>query len=178
MTLIVKRNYSAPRHLQTLFETGMDRPGPKFVQPRSQSVWLNLGAGYKFIAGTIPLGAEQGWWAGTPLPYRDKEVGAIWTFHLFEHLDKDTFIATLRECERVLQSGAPLTVVVPHYISEGAYHDLDHKIFFTESTWKNLMCNTYYDGTMERNWKFEIGINLIMGLNVRNLALVSQLIKT
>ena len=179
--LIEERNYPLPYGLSTLFEAGMDRELPNYVihdDANGEANLINLGAGYKFLDYTDPLGAEQGWWAGTPLPYDDESVAGIWSFHFFEHLGKDELMDVLRECERVLMVDAVLNIVVPHYISEGAFHDLDHKTFFTESTWRNLMENTYYDGTMDRDWKFRIGLNLIMGLNVRNLALVTQLIKT
>lgn len=175
--MIEKRHYPMPEGMIEMFESGMDRPQPDWVDILPDKPALNLGAGYKYLAGTFAIGAEQGWWAGSPLPFDDGGCGGIFTYHFFEHLGKDIFFDVLRECERVLAVGAPLNVVVPHYQSEGAFHDLDHKQFFTESTWKNLMHNTYYDGTMPRTWSFDIGLNLIIGLNSRNLSLFTQLIR-
>jgi hypothetical protein len=171
------RHYGPPGDILELFESGMDRPQPLWVKPKLGPA-LNLGAGYKHIDGATEYGLETGWEAGTRLPYDDETVGVIYSYHLLEHLGKKEMLATLRECERVLRKGAPLNLVLPHYMSEGAFHDLDHKLFFTESSFRNLMENTYYDGSMPRDWKFTIGLNLIVGLNVRNLAILTQLIKT
>ena len=45
---------------------------------------LNLGAGPKFIPGTIPLDADRGWWASDGLPFADEEVAGAYAFHFLK----------------------------------------------------------------------------------------------
>ncbi len=71
-----------------------------------------------------------------------------------------------------------MNIVVPHRLSQMAYHDLDHKSFWCEETLKNLFTTTYYLKNREQRWRFRIGTNVIIGIVERNLALMTQLIKT
>lgn len=164
-----------PRSLREVFEVGMDRSLPEFLEPPT-GVQLNLGAGKKLIEGTIPLDADNGWRA-PKIPYKDESVAAIHAYHFLEHLGKDDLLDTLLEIQRVLVVGGVLNVVVPHYSAEAAFQDLDHKTFWTESTWSNLFNNPYYDGTVNRDWRLEVASLALMGLVGRNLVIVSQLRK-
>lgn len=139
-------------------------------------VIINLGAGKKFIDGTHPIDYPD-WKAGEPLPFSDSSVDHIVAYHFFEHLTKDEVVATLREVERVLKPSRFMIVVSPHWSSEAAHQDLDHKSFWSESTWKNLFNNPYYEGTMPREWKLRERITVIAGLVQRNLMIVSQIEK-
>lgn len=157
-----------------IFNMGMDRDlrEPK-IMPYAGTV-LNLGAGNKKIPRAIPLDLPD-WDADTqPIPYEDGTVAGIWAFHFLEHCREP--VAVLLECQRVLQNGGLMNIVVPHYAGGMAYQDLDHKHFFTEETWKTLFQNPYYDKNRV-TWEFEVRTNVIMGLVERNLALVTQLIK-
>jgi SAM-dependent methyltransferase len=107
-----------------------------------------------------------------------KSVGGAVAFHFMEHLAKDDAIKMIQEVERVLAPGGVFNMVTPYWMSEMAYQDLDHKTFWTENTFRNLFNNPYYDGTMPRNWKFKVQTCLIMGVVHRNLALVTQLVKS
>lgn len=169
-----------PTDLLELFQVGMDRH-VQDILPETGMIdgpKLNLGAGNKMIVGTIPHDADNGWLAGEPLPYDDETVVAIFALHFFEHLTKEEFLSVLRECERVLVTYGVINVVVPHWSAEIAHQDLDHKLFFSEQTFENLFNNSYYQGTMPRNWKLMIHTSLIMGVVQRNLVLVTQLVKT
>jgi len=166
--------FNAPQNLVELFQVGMDRTIPNFHNtiPRD-FIQLNLGAGNKIVVPAKSLDLPE-WDADTMLiPYEDGQVTTIHMYHFLEHV-KDP-IAVLRECERVLKPNGFCNIVVPYYRSQMAYHDLDHKHFFTEDTWKILFDTPYYGKHGE--WRFEIGLNVIMGIAERNLALVTQLIK-
>jgi len=169
------KKYSPPVSLLDVFQVGMDRfaKWPTHIVPADKEL-VNLGAGNKIITGAVPLDLPD-WAAGDRMPWDDDEVGAIYAFHFFEHLTKDEIINTLWECERVLCRGGILYTVTPHWDSEAAHQDLDHKSFWSESTWKNLFDNPYYDGSMPRDWKLYEVQSIIMGLVQRNLVVVSMI---
>lgn len=163
-----------PQSLIRLFEQGSDRDIPKFAHCDDDLPVLNLGAGNKKIFGAVSLDWPD-WNAETdPLPYNDESVGGILAYHFLEHLRDPRPV--LRECSRVLVPGAPMNIVVPHYLGSIAFHDLDHKSFYTADTWRNLLNQPYYEKD-RTGFNFKIGANLIMGLTERNLMLVTQLIK-
>lgn len=162
--------------LVTIFEVGMDRRVANFY-PALPGQRINLGAGRKVIEDTDPLDAEHKWWAGDAMPYADDSVSAIFAFHFFEHLEKHEIISVLRECERVLKVGGVIYTVIPHWSAELAHQDIDHKSFWTEQSWRTLFENTYYDGTVPRDWRLQEVQTIIMGLVQRNLVIVSQLIR-
>jgi predicted SAM-dependent methyltransferase len=138
---------------------------------------LNLGAGNKHFDLAIPLDIERGWRAGESIPYEDETFSLVCAFNFWEHLNKDEILATLREVERVLIVDGLVNSVTPHWASEAAYQDLDHKSFWSESTWRNLFNNPYYEGSMPRDWRLKEIQSLIMGIVQRNLFVVSQLVK-
>ena len=114
---------------------------------------------------------------GTHRPMRFVPFDAFLAYHFMEHLTKADIITVLTEVQRCLKPGGVFNVVVPHFSSEAAHQDLDHKSFWTESTWKNLFKNPYYEGTMPRKWKLREHQTVLMGLVQRNLVVVSQLVK-
>lgn len=163
-----------------VFEQGMHTKLDRFwygASARHAGECLNLGAGRKHIEDAIPLDAENGWFAGEPMPAEDCSITAIYAHHFLEHLTKDEVISVLRECERVLLPYGIINIVVPHFTSEQAHHDLDHKTTWTESTFRQLLTCPYYDGTMPRKWLLRERQTLLMGLVQRNLVVVSQLYK-
>lgn len=170
-----------------VFALGMDRE-VKEVLPFPPGPVLNLGAGLKLIPDTVPLDADRGWLAGERLPFADGSVAGAYAFHFFEHLTKDEVIAVVRELERVLVVGGSLITVTPHERSEMAYHDLDHKSFWIETTWQKFFGHDYigrdgqptpmYRGTMKRDWHFAVHTTMIMGLVFRNIATITQIVRT
>lgn len=164
-----------PFDLRELFLVGMDRH-VKEVLAFPDGMVLNLGAGKKLIVDTIPLDADRGWYAPR-LPYADGQVAGIYAFHFLEHLGKDDLIEMLREIERVLKPGGSMISIVPLAGTEIAFHDFDHKTFWTEESWRQLFSCPYYDGTMPRDWKFKIQFNIIMGIVTRNLCIFSQIVR-
>lgn len=166
---------STPNSIETLFEQGSDRDIPYFKPMDWTYPLLNLGAGNKNVAGTIPLDWPA-WNAETdPIPHSDESVGGIVAYHFLEHLRDPRPV--LREASRVLVFGAPMNIVVPHYMGAMAFQDLDHKSFWTCDTFRVLLDNPYYDKDNNTEFRFRIGANLVMGINERNLMLVTQLIK-
>lgn len=163
---------------QTFFALGMKRSLPDLPELDTLPV-LNLGAGNV---------ASNGWWtealdypewdASLGIIPRDSDsIGAVLAFHFLEHLNGREAIAILREIERVLVPGGSAFIVVPHRLSQMAYHDLDHKSFWTEETWKTLFSTPYYDKNREVPWRLAIEFNLIAGIVERNLALFTVLRK-
>lgn len=153
----------------------MKREVPELIPPEAPSI--NLGAGISHIPGAVSLDYPE--WNGETdqIPYEDGSIGTIYAFHFFEHFSGTHAIRLLRECERVLKPGGTLNVVVPRAGSSIANHDLDHKSFWNEDTWKTLFKTPYYVKNREASWGFKIGLNLIIGIVERNLVIMTQLVK-
>ncbi len=166
-------SWMAPFDVTTFFEAGANRVLPDFGAPEGE-IHLNLGAGHKRIAGSIPLDLPDWDSDENDIPFSDESVSVIHAYHILEHVGDP--IRLLRECQRVLIPGGTLNIVVPYFRSQGAYDDLDHRHFFTEETWRTQFSSPYYDKGHD-GWKFRIGLNIIMALNERNLMLFTQLIK-
>jgi len=175
-------------NMRETFALGMDRDVPELLPfPTTRAPILNLGAGYKMIDDTTALGAETGWMAHDPLPYGDESVAGAYAFHFFEHLNKRDIFALLHELERVLIVGGSLITVTPHPSGSLAFTDLDHKSFWTEDTWGDLFRTSYkgrdapaklYNATTSRNWRFRVHVSVIMGIALRNLVTLTQIVKT
>jgi predicted SAM-dependent methyltransferase len=139
---------------------------------------LNLGAGYRDIGQSQPMGFEQGWNADTmQLPFGTSEVDGIWAHGFFEHVRDVPKV--LWECQRVLRVGGVLNIVVPHGRSEIAVEDLTHKQFIVEHSWRNLFQNEYYDAGhgLPGRWQLRLHANFMMAVAYRNMALFSQFVK-
>lgn len=177
--------------IERLFLLGMKAVLPALLAPRApteaeveepNAIWatprvLNLGAGNSPMEGAVNLDYPE-WDARTgEIPATDSSVDAIYAFHFMEHLTGEQAIAILREVERVLRPGGIFTTVTPHRLGSMAFHDLDHKSFWTEDTWKTLLRTPWYDKNREVPWRLQLSFNAIMGLSERNLCLMSQLIK-
>jgi hypothetical protein len=164
--------------IQDLFRVGMDREIPAVVDyNKLDGIKLNLGAGNKVIPGTVGLDLPE--WDGDtdPIPYPDGAVAVIHAYHFLEHLVNP--VKMLTECQRVLRPWGVMNIVVPYYTSQMMAHDLTHKHAFCEETWKTTFRNPYYTqaGSPEK-WKWEIRLNVIIGIVERNLCLMTQLIRT
>lgn len=156
------------------FEAGMDRPMSASGWKSLGGKWLNLGAGNKQISGAVPVDLPR-WDADRDqLPYDAESVSGIIAYHFLEHVESP--MKVLIECQRVLRVGGVMNIVVPYGMEDCWLQDLSHKHAFIEDTWKNLFDNPYYSRDFDR-WKFVVNFNMIMGLNRRNLVLVTQLEK-
>jgi SAM-dependent methyltransferase len=164
--------------IQDLFLVGMDRYMPFVYYPKNQDdyVQLNVGAGIKNILGTIPLDYPDWDAEVNPIPFPSNSVSVIHCYHVLEHINN--LVGLLSEFQRVLIDGGVANILVPYAMSSMAFQDIDHKRFFTEESWEKLFNNPYYDMHRGRiDWKFEIHLNIIIGVVGHNLALVTQLIK-
>ena len=160
---------------QDWFMIAWNRELPELL-PMPDGPQLNLGAGYRLIGDSIPVGLETGWDADTePLPYASGSIAGIWAHGFFEHVADVP--AVLRECERVLIKGGVLNVVVPHGRSEIAVEDITHKQFIVEHTWRNLFGNEYYDAAKGQAWRLRVHANFMMAVAYRNMALFTQFVK-
>lgn len=160
--------------IQDLFKIGMAREIPQLLNLNG-GVQVNVGAGtYKTLHNTTPIDYPQ-WDANTmPLPYNSRSVDVIHCYHFLEHMSDP--VSILKEFERVLKSGGYANIVVPYYNSHLQAKCLDHKSMFNESTWDNLFNQYSYDnGSGE--WKLKVHTTFIMGVEEKNLALLTQLVK-
>ena len=162
--------------MKNLFMLGMKYLPADIITPTG--LVANLGAGNSHIPGTISLDYPS-WNAETdPLPFADGTLDGVYAFHFLEHLSGVHVIKLLADIQRALKVGGVATFGVPHRLGAMAYQDLDHKSFWTEETWKTLFRNSYYDKNREHPWNFDVTFNMIMGLNERNLILLTQMKKT
>ena len=157
------------------FNAGMKKTVMEFISA-PDGPQVNLGAGSQQLPGVDNLDRSTGWKAPL-LPYGDESVAAIYAFHFMEHLEGDVAIAQLREIERVLMYQGIFVSVTPHWSCELAHQDLDHKSFWSETTWANLFGNPHYRDRQDGAWQLELHSCVILGVASRNLAIVSQLVK-
>lgn len=162
--------------MRNLFLLGMKYLPAEIITPTGLVV--NLGAGNSPIPGTISLDYPKWNAESDSLPFEDNSLDGIYAFHFLEHLSGVHVIKLLADMQRKLKIGGVATFGTPHRLGSMAYHDLDHKTFWSEDTFKNLFKNPYYDKNREQPWNFSIRFNMIMGLNERNLILFTQLQRT
>lgn len=167
--------------INRLFQLGMDRdvPHPVEVLPeeRHSGKSINLGHGSKVMpTGVRSIGLPE-WDANTDrLPFDKESLSEIWALHFLEHVNDP--VAVLLDCQRVLQPGGVMHIVVPYGSCHMAIQDITHQHFFNEDTWKTLFRNPYYHPAgIEVEWEFDIHFNMILGVKGQNLALFTQLIR-
>lgn len=166
--------FDAPNDLATLFGVAMMRRLPAFRVGREDLITLNVGSGFKDIVGSESI-ELPGWDAELQaIPYGNETVGVIHAYGFLDHIKRVPFV--LSEFQRVLAPGGVANISVAYYNSNLAHRDLDHKSYFAEGSWDTLFKNRYWKYT-DIEWKFEVGINLIMGEEERNLSLITQLIR-
>lgn len=163
-----------------LFANGMKRQLPLIRVDDAglgTPVVVNLGSGDSRIAYADNLDLP-GWRAIDGIPHGDDIVDVVHAYHFLEHLRAPVMIFMLSEIERVLKPGGVANIVVPYARADIAFQDPTHECYFTEETWRTIFQNNYYMMPgHEREWKFDIGFNLIAGIVSRNLAIFTQLIK-
>lgn len=164
--------------IQDLFKIGMARNIPPLLSNQDpNSVQLNIGAGtYKTLHNATPIDLPE-WDARTDsLPYNKESVDVIHCYHFLEHLDGEAAIKVLKEFEYVLKVGGHANIVTPYYNSHLQAKCLDHKSMWNESTWSNLFEQYSYDNG-NGQWDLFVHTTFIMGVEEKNLALLTQLVK-
>lgn len=162
---------------------GLKRNVPAFRERPSTGLVLNVGSGSTIIGGAINVDHPSNDFPGLlkwdadeqlPLPFEAGEVAEIHCYHFLEHCKYPVWV--MQEFQRVLCHGGIINIVVPHYASQLAIEDLDHKYQFCEDTWKTLFRTDYYNKN-KIEWQFSIGFNMLVGVVERNLCVFTQLIK-
>jgi len=164
--------------IQDLFKIGMSRLIPNLLNNNDKSsLQVNVGAGtYKTLINTLAIDYPE-WDARTMhLPFSDGVVDVIHAYHFMEHFEGDVAIKILKEFERVLKTGGHANIVVPYYNSHLQAKCLDHKSMWNESTWDNLFNQYSYDN-LSGEWRLKVHTTFIMGVEEKNLALLTQLVK-
>lgn len=123
------------------------------------------------------LWRAEDWRAEDGMPFKDETVAEIHAYQFFEHLDGETAVGLLRECERVLVPRGVLNIVTPYANSQHQFQALDHKSFWTEETWHWLFGEHNYDDHQSQPWKLKVHACFILGVVYRNLDLFTQLVK-
>lgn len=69
-----------------------------------------------------------------PLPFKNDEFDVVHAHHVLEHI-RD-FFEVVDEIYRILKPGGRLIMSIPHYSSNFAFVNPDHKRFFAYDFWK------------------------------------------
>lgn len=159
-------------------DIGQIRDGrANWIEPFGQK--LHLCYGNKKISGWEHLDYPQ-WNAEVEeLPYPDEYFDSVLIMHSLDHMTAGGVVNALYEIQRVLRPGGVFTNLVPHHMSTLAYECLEHHTRWGLKTWRNIFDSPTYVPLLkqEKEWKFEIGFNMIFGLEERNLVMATQLVK-
>jgi len=179
-------NFLPPTSLADVFDIAMIRKRPDWMPLPLPAIWrklVQLGGGRKRIEGWEDLDYPEWDAESMPLPYDDESVDAIFSAHALDHMTVTAVQDLLSEIQRVLKIGGTFTNVVPHHMSTLAAECLEHKTRYGIKTWRNIFDNPAYTVINIRqvsrtiNWTLKVGYNMVMGVEERNLVLVTQLIK-
>ena len=164
--------------IQDLFKIGMSREIPPLLTNyREDSNQLNVGAGtYKTLLNTIDIDFPQWDARHDAIPFSDEFFDVIHCYHFLEHMEGRVAVNVLEEFQRVLKVGGHVNIVTPYYNSHLQAKCLDHKSMWNESTWDNLFNQYSYDNG-SNDWKLKVHTTFIMGVEEKNLALLTQLVK-
>lgn len=162
--------------ISNLFKIGMARDiNEPLTSKDVNTLEVNLGAGtYKVLIGSESLDYPECDFEKDVLPYEDESIDVLHCYHVLEHLKNPKHL--LKECERVLKVGGYMNIVVPYYSSSLQASCLDHHSFFNERTWNNTFNSYSYDNGTD-DWKFNVHLNIIIGIEENNLCLMAQLVK-
>jgi len=170
----IRINANEMTSIQDLFKIGMAREIPALLN-KIGGVQINVGAGtWKVIENSIPIDFPEYDAEIHDLPYADNSVDVLHAYHFLEHI-KDP-MRVLKDFERVLKVGGYANIVVPYYNSGLQARHLQHYSQFSELTWDTIFNEYSYD-TGYPEWKIKVHTTFIMGVEERNLALVTQLVK-
>lgn len=159
--------------IQRFFELGLKRKVPDLLPDYGQM--LELGPGTSPIPNMDETLEYPDWDADTmAIPFEECSFDVVYALHILEHVKRP--IVLLRDIQRVLQPGGHANIVIPHFKSELAFEDLDHKTFWSEETWYKTFANDGYTKHSE-GWQFEIHANFLMAVAYRNLCIFTQLVK-
>ena len=105
---------------------------------------LNFGCGSNIYTGWDNVDIQQGSkitksfdFDKFPYPIEDNAYNYIFSNMVLEHVDKPDRV--IEELWRISKPNALIEIHVPHYSNKGAYNDMQHKHFFNENCFKNLI---------------------------------------
>lgn len=169
---------------EDLFLTGLDRVLPNLIDdPGGISVGLGEGGASVKSSGSsagnhYPLGLPSWCWPRDPIPFGDGSVSIVHCYHFIEHVSGEDAIKLLMEVQRVLKVDGVFQYCIPLANTELANQDLTHKSYWTESSFRNLMNNEWYDPSgCLFEWKLRRHYQVIAGIVGRNLVLLGQLVR-
>lgn len=156
---------------------GMDRDLPQLLEPK-QGLSVGLGeSGTKRYGRDISLGLPDWKWPRDRIPVDDGTVAIIHAYHFLEHLTGEDAIELLFECQRALMPGGIFQFCIPWAKTSMALHDLTHKSWWNEDSFKNLLNNHYYDPSVGRVLEFRQHYLVLAGIVERNIAILGQLVR-
>jgi len=95
-------------------------------------VKINLGCGKRLVKGFINVDFEDtkdidvNWnLEKIPYPFKDKQFKVVLMYNILEHLS-DPY-AVMKEIYRITKPGAKIHLYVPHFSSDKAWGDIQHK---------------------------------------------------
>jgi SAM-dependent methyltransferase len=160
--------------IEDVFELGMKIKLNTPIQDYDPEccVVLNLGSGNSPIPYARNLDRPE-WFAENGIPLSNNSVSQIHAYHFLDQVENPT--AILKECDRVLIPGGHINIVVPYYTSQLRVIGLTSHTGFCERTWGNLFSDKYYNKNFK--WSLRVHLNLVIGVEERNLCLLTQLVK-
>lgn len=72
-----------------------------------------------------------------PYPLKENMYDYVFLSNILEHLDKPDKV--MNELWRIAKPKGIIKIITPHYTNKGVYVDLQHKHFFNEICFKNLI---------------------------------------
>jgi SAM-dependent methyltransferase len=162
-------------NIQKLFKIGMKREIKELLP--NEGYQLELGPGFNPLIDENIVYLDLPEWNADidAIPYDNCTFDVVHAYHFLEHVNSPESV--LREIQRVLKHSGHVNIVVPHYKSDLAFEDLDHKHYFTEESWRKLMANNGYD-KHNAGWELSVHANFIMAVDYRNLSIFTQLVKS
>lgn len=119
---------------------------------------LNFGCGTKIIEGwdNVDIQKEKRIMKSFdfnkfPYPLKKNHYDFILINNVLEHLEKPEEV--LYELWKSCKKNAEIQIIVPYYNNKGAYNDISHLHYFSDSTFKNFVeepCN------LDKKVKFEV----------------------
>jgi predicted SAM-dependent methyltransferase len=100
----------------------------------------------------------------TRIPEPDNSASAIYTSHMFEHLERSALKRALQECLRVLEPGGVLRIVVPdvrfhvdEYLSDGDADRFVEKLMLSKAKPKTFLAKMRYliVGDRHHQWMYD-----------------------
>lgn len=109
---------------------------------------LNLGCGEDYKEGFVNIDNNTNYKADKyfdlniiPYPFEDNCFDEVVMNMIIEHLDNP--IEVLKEISRICCNGAKIQVIVPHATTYSNFGDIQHKHFFTEKSFNDVLLKEY-----------------------------------